>query len=524
MAEGASFDSQLQEHEPTCLPNTRVDVLQKIMSWVEDPNAERIFWLNGMAGTGKSTISRTISRSLSDTGKFGASFFFKKGEADRGVLSKLFTTIASDLLSWRPATIPHIRAALDDDPTIVTKTASEQFKRLVLEPLRRALADNKPTVIVIDALDECEPDDDIRLLIRLVAQFKPDASRGPIKFFLTSRPELPTRLEFRANKGSYGGLILHDVPESIIKNDLSALLQYQLANIRKDYNNWAEPDDQLDDEWPSTSDFGALVALSTPLFIAAVTICRFIGETRIATPRLQLAKVLSRNEDDASQLGRLYRPILENMIAGLSPSQETQVLREFRNIVGTIIVLANPLPSSTIATLLGISTDVMNGRLALLHSVLSVPSSIDAPIRVLHLSFRDFLAENDDPNMRFSIDEKQAHANLASKCLAALRSLRRNIANLNSPGERRPVLSLQPLDLVLPKVLQYACEYWPFHLEKAGSPIADDGEVHQFLREHFLHWIEALAILGKVFDSPALINRVQSVLSVSNTLLRRVHS
>jgi len=47
-----------------------------------------------MAGTGKSTIARTVARKLDDKGRLGASFFFSKGHGDLDYAAKLFTTIA----------------------------------------------------------------------------------------------------------------------------------------------------------------------------------------------------------------------------------------------------------------------------------------------------------------------------------------------------------------------------------------------------------------------------------------------
>ncbi|KAH6988807.1 hypothetical protein BKA56DRAFT_611098 [Ilyonectria sp. MPI-CAGE-AT-0026] len=64
VATGASFDSGAEEHNPTCLRDTRVDLLRRIHDWALDPDARPIFWLNGMAGTGKSTISRTVAQSF----------------------------------------------------------------------------------------------------------------------------------------------------------------------------------------------------------------------------------------------------------------------------------------------------------------------------------------------------------------------------------------------------------------------------------------------------------------------------
>jgi len=43
-----------------------------------------MFWLNGVSGTGKSTISRTVAQGFEREAVLGASSFFKRGERDRG--------------------------------------------------------------------------------------------------------------------------------------------------------------------------------------------------------------------------------------------------------------------------------------------------------------------------------------------------------------------------------------------------------------------------------------------------------
>ena len=58
-----------------CLRGTRETVLTEIESWAKDFDASPVFWLNGLAGTGKSTIAQTISELLFADGLLGASFF-----------------------------------------------------------------------------------------------------------------------------------------------------------------------------------------------------------------------------------------------------------------------------------------------------------------------------------------------------------------------------------------------------------------------------------------------------------------
>ncbi|WXC51016.1 hypothetical protein QX201_010721 [Fusarium graminearum] len=177
IAHGASFDSKAEEHNPTCLPDTRKELLKEIDRWIGDPRSKTIFWLNGMAGTGKSTISRTIAQARSKRGDLGASFFFKKGEIDRGNVNKLMSTLAHQLALSIPEVVSLIKTALDVNSAIVGKSMKEQFEKLIQEPLSQTAAIAAPSVqssvvIVIDALDECDQEADIRLLINIFSQAK----------------------------------------------------------------------------------------------------------------------------------------------------------------------------------------------------------------------------------------------------------------------------------------------------------------------------------------------------------------
>jgi len=75
-AEGAAHNDWLRRHEDHCLQDTRVELHKQIIDWCDDMDSKCIFWLNGMAGTGKSTISRTIARELAEKKRLAASFFF----------------------------------------------------------------------------------------------------------------------------------------------------------------------------------------------------------------------------------------------------------------------------------------------------------------------------------------------------------------------------------------------------------------------------------------------------------------
>jgi hypothetical protein len=96
-ASQAAFNSYDKCHDSLCLQNTRVDVLKEIMAWADADDERCIFWLNGMAGTGKSTIARTIARTFHDQKRLGASFFFSRGGGDVSHSGKFVASIAVQL-------------------------------------------------------------------------------------------------------------------------------------------------------------------------------------------------------------------------------------------------------------------------------------------------------------------------------------------------------------------------------------------------------------------------------------------
>ena len=128
-----------------------------------------------MAGTGKSTISRTVAHKLDDKGLLGASFFFKRGEGDRSKAARLFTTIARQFVYKLPLVAQHILDAIKTNHAIAEKTMKEQFEKLIIQPLGKVGSDAQNPlriVVVIDALDECDREEDIRALIGLLLQAK----------------------------------------------------------------------------------------------------------------------------------------------------------------------------------------------------------------------------------------------------------------------------------------------------------------------------------------------------------------
>ncbi|KAJ8133537.1 hypothetical protein O1611_g93 [Lasiodiplodia mahajangana] len=511
VAEGAAFDSREEEHNARCYPETRADLLCEIENWAVDPDGKAIFWLNGIAGAGKSTISRTIAERFRKRGLLGATFFFKRGEAERGHAGRLFTTIAAQLAAKIPRVAQQIQTALDNDPNICSKALPEQFKQLLLNTLTYVHGP-RTLVVVIDALDECDKDVDIRGIIHLLSQAR-TMPHVRLRTLLTSRPELPIRLGFRKAQGGYQDLVLHEMPQEIVTHDLQVFFKIELTRIHEEYNDSGFEDVRLPRDWPNQH-IDTLVDRAYPLFIIAATICRFVGLSGF-NPDAQLKELLDYDAigHTSDQLKSIYLPVLNQIISKQTKVNKQRLLEEFRDIIGTMVLLSEPLSARALSGILQISLSVIQNQLKLLHSVLAVPSTSDGPIRTFHLSFRDFLL---DPSRQdtheFWVDEKLTHKKLAARCVQLLSTdkiLKKDICNLCTPGVSLLQVDPQTINRYLPSEVQYACKYWVHHLESSGTPIQDDDQVYAFLQTHFLHWIEALCFIESIHSSLSMLQALR---------------
>ena len=105
----------------------------------------------------------------------GASFFFSRGGGDISHTGKFFTSIARQLANTIPLLNQHICDAVTDNSDIANQSLRDQWQQLVLRPLSKLDGNNcrSSYVVVIDALDECDSDNDIRMILQLLAEARP---------------------------------------------------------------------------------------------------------------------------------------------------------------------------------------------------------------------------------------------------------------------------------------------------------------------------------------------------------------
>ena len=517
-AKDAPFSAYKRQHDPTCLRNTRVDLLREIYEWADGEESPSIFWLSGLAGTGKSTIARTVAGNYHAKGRLAASFFFSRAGGDVSHAGKFITTVAFQLANSIPALKSKVCDAINRRNDIASQSLDDQWHELVIGPLS-SIKDKEGLsthVLVVDALDECDNQNSIQIILQRLAEVQ--SLHGPrLRVLLTSRPEAPIQYGFtQVRRAEYHDFVLHNIEPAIIEQDISVFLRYQLGLIGQKCH--------FEAGWPEERAIAVLVQNSGGLFIWAATACRFIEEdSRLAETRLSL---LLRQEGNGllppeRKLDEIYTTVLANSVQGEYEAGEIQMLHKlFRQVVGPIVTLQDPLSVSDLAELLGKDVATLRRTLNNLHSVLDLPVDDLMTIRLLHPSFLDFLLDRSrcsDP--QYYIDQRLVHRDMYKQCLQTLsKHLGRDICNLQHPAARTVDLNRTEVARHIQPCVQYACRFWVYHYTRSDVDTNRCADVEVFLQKHFLHWLESLALLNRVSDAVYMVHALDSMFSVRDPL------
>jgi NACHT domain len=526
----APFNSYAKQHSPSCLPNTRVELLREIYSWADIQDERYIFWLNGLAGTGKSTIARTIARKYFEQERLGASFFFTRGDGDIGYAGMFVTSIAIQLASSIPTLRRYISDAVTKHSNIASQSLRDQWQLLVIGPLSK-LDSNcyyASYILIVDALDECNDDNNIRIILQLLAEVR-SLKAVRVRVFLTSRPEAPIRYSFyRVPKTQYHDFVLHNISPSIIDYDISIFLEHNFRLIGEEIQDLS---------WPGAQAIKTLVQSANGLFIWAATACRFIRKGPFADKRLhellegrafadERLHILLKGRAFAAttpegHLNGIYITVLQNSIQqDLSQQEREEFCSMLRDILGSIIALFSPLSVGSLSRLLVTPEQKLNAMLYDLHAILDIPKDYARPLRLHHPSFRDFLLnKNRCRDSDFQVEEKRAYQILADSCIKLMSiSLKKDICGVRSPGWLATNIESSQLERCLPPEVQYACLYWAQHLQKSCTSLDDSCHAYAFLQEHLLHWLEALSLMGKILEGVLMLSSLGSYISVSRLI------
>ena len=471
-----------------------------------------VYWLNGLAGTGKTTIAQTISERIFSDGRLGASFFCSRDFSDRSNLHFIFPTLAVQLArtyaKFRSVFVPLVQS----DPGITEQSLYNQMKELIVNPL---IESDVSTVIVIDALDECKDKEPASAILSVLGQFVSEIPK--VKFFVTGRPEPRIRAGFRLPllAKETNVFILHNVEQGLINNDIWRFLSRGFLEIAGRQGGL--------DGWPTKEQLDLLCKRAAGLFVYAVATIKFIDHTHNG-PEEQLDRLLQSSESSAHEgrvelkenvtLDSLYMSILQVAFGRDNPEDDSRM----RSVLGAVTLVVDPLPPFAISTLLGLHTESVFRRLLSIHSLLLL-QDVNQPVRSFHKSFPDFIV---DPtrciNNRFHVSPPDHHLELLVGCLELMnRKLEKNICNLPDGVTNSEVADLQERnERYIDSALRYACKSWHRHLfdEHTVRTPKVISILHRFLEKKFLFWLEVLSVLGITREAVNTLDIVAKLLGV----------
>ena len=483
-----------------CLRGTRKDVLWEIEHWLTGEQEQRVFWLNGLAGTGKSTIAQTVAETTFADGRLGASFFCSRDFAERSNLQAIFPTLAFQLAQQYPPFRKELLQVLKGRLDIERESLCSQLEKLIVGPLK---ATEISTLVIIDALDECVDEEPASAILSILSRYVDEIPQ--VKFFITGRPETRIRSGFRLKplRPITEIFRLHDVERSSVDHDIKLFFKTQLADIAK-----TRSDSDFTQDWPNPLDVEILCKKAGGLFIYASTVVKFVSLAH-RTPAEQLDRIISLPQNTAHE-GRagvdlLYTQILEQAAADVcAVEDDEEVYSRFKAVVGAVLLVFNPLSVRALSDLLKMTNS--SATLRSLHSLLLIPDVPDDPIRIFHKSFPDFLI---DPgrckNERFYVDPSIHHTKIVLSCIRLMMErLKRNICNLGDHAVLSEVQDLSTLrENHIGDALGYACQFWAKHLLgiPGSSPCVQEVQeaIDQFFTQHLLHWMEVLVLVENLY-------------------------
>ncbi|TEB19449.1 hypothetical protein FA13DRAFT_370346 [Coprinellus micaceus] len=278
-----------------CLPETRVKVQEDMKNWIADipVNGQpktRFLWLTGPAGVGKTAIIGTIADRCKEERTLAASFFFStfSGGPYRQSKARFISTLAYQLLNCVPEIEKKVLAAIERDPVIFDRGLDEQFRALILEPLRETVeeSDSDPSIwrkiIFVDGLDECTAIQDPSASPKELRERTEAAHREilsvlfsaikepsfPFRIVLASRPEQVICQFFSTQKQWHIELFLDEKYNP--SDDIKRFLEAKFHEIQQRYD--------LPDNWVPQSVIQLLVERASGQFIFAMVAIRFVED------------------------------------------------------------------------------------------------------------------------------------------------------------------------------------------------------------------------------------------------------
>ena len=343
-------------------------------------------------------------------------------------------------------------------------------------------------VFVIDALDECSDEKEVKNLLRAISTLACDVK---VKFIVTSRPETHISTSPISSSDHNTILRLHTIDTAEVTEDIRL------------YVDDAFSKQPLDEVWYTEADVSQLAWRADGLFIFASTVVAYVLYAEaVETRAARLRKALFAMKDSKVATGPLDA-IYEFVLTRASDTEmvEPEELADTKLVLACILSARMPLSITALAEILGRKPDVLRESLRRLRSVVHVPDEVDQPgLRTVHTSLGDYLLGRAAAELRISAvlgDES-----LAAGCFRVMgKRLHFNVSQSNSSYAPNPPTKPDSIT----HSLEYVCLQWAYHLANLRQPWIRDSDINSVFLPRFLFWLEVMSVLCQVQRAGAML-------------------
>ena len=328
------------------------------------------------------------------------------------------------------------------------------------------------TYLIIDALDECI--EDLSQLLDVIVKM---SSLYPhVKWIVSSRNWLS--IEELLNVATQKLCLCLENEESV-SMAVSLYIKHKVDQLahKKNY------DTKLQDDVHSY-----LLSNSNDTFLWVALVCQ-----ELARPTVRRRHTLAKLQAFPPGLDELYKRMMDQICR----SEDAELCK---SILAIVSIVYRPITLVELVSFIDDDEDLKE-IISLCGSFLTLREDT---ISLIHQSAKSFLLEKASEQI-FPSGMEETHYTIFLRSLQIMsRTLRRDIYGLHAPGfhiDKIKQPSPDPLAAV-----RYSCVYWVEHLrdcdpsKRAKNDLQDGGSVDNFLRQNYLHWLEALSLLSGISE------------------------
>ncbi|KLO08317.1 WD40 repeat-like protein [Schizopora paradoxa] len=466
-----------------CLPNTRMIVLRKIQDWLDSTDSnEKILWIVGAPGAGKTTVATSIANGLKNRGEPCAKFFAKRDKPHLSDARRIWPSLAYSLADRHDGVKAALMLALRDKSNMDVQDDAVlvQFEKLINRPLEmnRKEAGSRSReipypIFIVDALDECYSEDNWASLLMSLARW-PDG----IKLIITTRyhhdvDEQPGEVSCRID------LATGDDVSADSRNDVRIFFEEKFKEMRSrsDFKFFSLPS-----IWPTKIEIQEMTNYAAGLFIWADMVVSYVAGTKRNAgydPVKRLENVLNDMRDErrsgirsGNRVDNLYARIIFEAFPNPQDDLDKTERAAAKQILAAVLLAKEPLRQRDLVELM--STDEWDSYNSVTSTLLSLKAIIpasDGQLRTCHKSVSDFMLSTERSSAalsRFVPDKSDLNSYIINAeeenkqfALACLRLMQRK----HSSGFGYILARSQTRS----RGFVYARQHWIDHLKDAGG-------------------------------------------------------